>query len=233
MSDLREAATKLVNEARGFLSMASPEVHGWTNIRCLETRIAELEAALASPPAGELSAELLAAVKPWLATYGPNFEYGYQHSMREVAGDIEYAKKCTCMRCRLQNAITAAEATLASPPAGETSFTDDELFYMWHAVIRHRPNCGVIDGMSKTFQSDLGKKLEKIRALKTAPAPTPDHGSLECGHIGCRGECAQPAPSDTLRELVEAAERSALLLFQAGHEEDSIELRAAIAKARG
>lgn len=44
---MREALTKLANEAHGFVSMSEPERHGWTNIHVLEDRIAEAKRALA------------------------------------------------------------------------------------------------------------------------------------------------------------------------------------------
>jgi hypothetical protein len=45
--ELLEALKSLTNEARGFLSMADPEAHGQTNLRCLDRRIDEAEAAVA------------------------------------------------------------------------------------------------------------------------------------------------------------------------------------------
>ncbi len=46
VQQLREALESLRNEAKGFLSMASVEHHGATNIRCMERRIEQAYAAL-------------------------------------------------------------------------------------------------------------------------------------------------------------------------------------------
>ena len=43
---LREALKRLAAEASGFLSMADKSIHGVTNMRCLEMRIAEARQAL-------------------------------------------------------------------------------------------------------------------------------------------------------------------------------------------
>lgn len=48
---LRDALSKLVNEAEGFLSMASPGVHGHTNIAVLRERIEQGRQALSQSPA--------------------------------------------------------------------------------------------------------------------------------------------------------------------------------------
>jgi hypothetical protein len=46
IEDLRKALGRLAHEATGFLSMASREAHGTTNIRVMERRIQEAYAAL-------------------------------------------------------------------------------------------------------------------------------------------------------------------------------------------
>lgn len=37
--EMKEALKSLANEAAGFMSMADPEAHGQTNLRCLQRRI--------------------------------------------------------------------------------------------------------------------------------------------------------------------------------------------------
>jgi multidrug resistance efflux pump len=47
---LEAALRSLRNEASGFVEMADPSAHGWTNIKCLLEKIEAARAALANPP---------------------------------------------------------------------------------------------------------------------------------------------------------------------------------------
>lgn len=65
----------------------------------------------------------------------------------------------------------------------------NELFFAWHAVVRHRKNCGVIDGVPENFQRDLGEKLKRAWEEATAsPAPS----APQAGPQGAPG--ASPGP---------------------------------------
>lgn len=48
LGSLKEALKKLANEASGFLAMADPRVHGFTNMRVLQDRIDMARAAIQS-----------------------------------------------------------------------------------------------------------------------------------------------------------------------------------------